>query len=155
MSPWNWNPGGGRGTARCGVVELGVAPLVAPWLSVLVLLLMFYLIGGTFSVAKGVIFELPKAGLSEGEATGPVAVVMPKGKDTLVFFDDARYFAGDEGSLAAFAEHLSERIRRSDRRTLLMLADRRVAGGDLMRLATIARQGGVEKVLFAEKRNAE
>ena len=71
------------------------------------------------------------------------------------FFDDSRFMLGDAASAQAFAEQLGERLSRTGRKSLLVLADRRTSGGDLMEFAAIARKSGVEKVLFAEKRPEE
>ena len=98
------------------------------------------------------LFDLPEAGLADGETTGLVALVMPMSHETLVFFDDSRYLLGDEASMRAFGENLSLRTDKSPTKTLLVLADRRVAGGELMRLASVARSNSVERILFAEKK---
>lgn len=151
MSPWGWRPQRAEGIWRHG--PNGFKPLVAaaPYLTVLLLLAMLWVVGGTLTAAKGVLFDLPEAGLSEGEPTKLVALVMPLRRETLVFFDDSRYVLGDASSSAALARHLSDRLARVNRRTLLVLADRRVAGGELMELAALARKGGAERILFAEK----
>lgn len=152
MSPWGWRPARSEGIWRHG--PNGFKPLVAaaPYLSVLVLLAMLAVIGGTLTSAKGVLFDLPERGLAEGEPTKLVALVMPLHHETLVFFDDARYVLGDAVSVAALSQHLADRLSRANRRTLLVLADRRVAGGELMEFAGLARRGGAERILFAEKR---
>ena len=124
-----------------------------PWVTLAVLVLMIHMIGGTFTSAKGVLFDLPERGLEDGEATRLVAVVMPVLGETRVFFDDARYKLGESGSAAKLAEQLCASTKQTGRKTLLVLADRRVAGGDLMKLAAIARKGGVDKILFAEKKS--
>ena len=80
-----------------------------------------------------------------------VALVMSKQRETLVFFDDGRYTLGDEVSAAAFGEHLGDRASKVERKTLLVLADRRVASGELMKLSGIVRRSGINRVLFAEK----
>lgn len=152
MSPWGWSPERSQGIWRYGAVWLKPFVAAAPWLTVVLLLVMIHLVGGTFTAAKGVLFDLPAGQLAEGEATGLVALVMPTDHETLVFFDDSRYLLGDDASAATLREHLSESVRHTGDKTLLVLADRRVAGGDLMKLSGIARNGGVEKVLFAEKR---
>ena len=72
---------------------------------------------------------------------------MPMPHETLVFFDDGRYTMGDETSAAAFCSHLEDRLSRLDRKTLLVLADRRVATGEIMKIAALARRSGVESVL--------
>ena len=107
---------------------------------------------GTLTYAKGTLFGLPDAGLAEGEATGLVALAIPHAHETLVFFDDSRYVLDDAASMRAFGEHLSERVARSESKTLLVLADRRIRGGDLMDLAAVAKKGGAAKILFAQKR---
>lgn len=152
MSPWGWKPERSVGIWRFGTPMLRPLVAVAPWLTVVLLLLLFHLIGGALTSARGVLFELPEAGLSDGEATGLVALVMPVKHETLVFFDDSRYMLGDEASLDALASHMAERMSRTDRKTLLVLADRRVTGGDLMKLAGLVKRGGAEKILFAEKK---
>lgn len=151
MSPWGWSPERSQGIWRYGAVWLKPLVSAAPWLTVLILLVMLYLVGGTFTSAKGVLFDLPDGRLAEGEATGLVALVMPTDHETLVFFDDSRYLLGDDGSVASFREHLADSVRLTGDKTLLVLADRRVSGGDLMRFAGIAKAGGIDKVLFAEK----
>ena len=153
MSPWKWTPDRSREIWRHG--PSWTRPLVsaAPWVTVLLLLLMLYMVGGTFVTERGVLFDLPdSSGLDEGESASLVALVMPMPRETLVFFDDARYTMGDDSSAAAFGAHLEDRVAKSNRKTLLVLADRRVAAGELMKLAAMARRSGVDSVLFAEKR---
>lgn len=151
MSPWGWSPERTQGVWRHGAPWMRPAVAAAPWITVILLLALFYLIGGTFTSAKGVLFDLPDTSLEEGEATGLVALVMPMSRETLVFFDDARYMLGDSASAAAFGEHVAERAAKTERKTLLVLADRRVAGGELMKLAALAKKGGMRRVLFGEK----
>ena len=151
MSAWGWSPERSQGIWRHGAVWMRPVVAAAPWLTVILLLLMLFAVGGTFTSSKGVLFDLPEGMLDEGEATGLVALIMPTDHETLVFFDDARYLLGDATSTKALGDHLAESVRRSGDKTLLVLADRRVAGGELMKFSGIARRGGVEKVLFAEK----
>ncbi len=152
MSPWGWSPERTQGIWRYGAPWMRPFAAAVPWLTIGLLLLMMHFVGGTFTSAKGVLFDLPEAGLAEGEATELVALVMPMPHETLVFFDDSRYVLGDASSAAALREHLAERLGRTANRTMLVLADRRVSGGELMKFATIARKGGVSKVLFAERK---
>ncbi len=160
MKRWDWN--GVRRAARNPAGADWLRPFVAavPWITVGVLLLMFHLIGGTFTAAEGVLFDLPDVGSGEGIETKLVAVVMPVTRDSarkenLVFFDDARYLLGDAASEAVFAEQLSERASKTGERALLVLADRRVAGGELMRLAGLVKGCGIDRLLFAERKDRE
>lgn len=152
MTSWGWNAKRDRQETQVGVAWL--RPLVAavPWITVGILLLMFYLIAGTFTSAKGVLFDLPAAGMDEGVRTKLVALVMPRANETLVFFDNARFLLSDPASVASFGSQLAERATKTGETSLLVLADRRVAGGDLMRLAGLAKANGIERILFAERR---
>lgn len=152
MSPWGWTPERTLGIWRYGAIWLRPFAAAVPWLTLLVLLLMLNVVSNTMTAAKGTLFELPEAGLAEGETTGLVALAIPHAHETLVFFDDSRYVLDDASSARALAEHLAERVARSESKTLLVLADRRVHGGDLMDIATVAKRGGAAKVLFAQKR---
>lgn len=150
-SPWGWRREVRRGIWRYGSNWMRSFASAVPWITVGLLLLMMYFISGTLTSSSGVVFELPSGVRSEGEAVDMVALVMPTERETLVFFDDARYLLGDESSMSSFERHLAERSALVKRKTLLIMADRRVSGGELMRLAEVARSSGLEKVLFAEK----
>ena len=129
-------------------------PIVAaaPYLTVGLLLLLFHFVGGTLTASKGLLFDLPADGTAgDGVQTDLVAMVMPMRHETVVFFDDSRYLLSEPSSLSSLGEHLSERTRRDKSTTLLVLADRRVSGGELMSLASLARKSGVLQVLFAER----
>ena len=153
MSAWNWKPERAQGVWRTGPVWLRPFLASVPWITVLLLVLMFHVVGGTLSSSDGVLFDLPdSSGLDEGESASLVALVMPMPHETLVFFDDARYAMGDDASAAAFGAHLEDRAGKTDRKTLLVLADRRVAMGVVMKISGIAKRSGVERVLFAEKK---
>ena len=150
---WGWSLRPGLGAPRrpaTGWADALVA--AAPWLTLLVLLMMFHLMSGAFAAAQGVVFELPGAGFGEGDRTQLVALVLPMTHETFVFFDDARYVLDDGSSLDAFCEQLTERAEKLKERSLLILADRRVASGDLMTLAACAKRAGISRILFAEKK---
>lgn len=156
MTSWGWRESRmAHGADR--LAWLRPFSSTVPWITIGVLLLMFHFIGGTFTSAEGVLFDLPSPGLAEGENTRLIALVMPMSREhslreTLVFFDDARYVLGDQASEAAFVSQLSERSSKTGDRTLLLLADRRVAGGELMRLAALAKGTGIDRLLFAERK---
>lgn len=154
-SPWGWCRESRRGIWRYGLNWMRSFSAAVPWITVGLLLLMMHFVSGTLTSAQGVLFDLPGCSPSDGEATGLVALMMPTESETLVFFDDARYVVGDDSSMTVFGRHLSERSELVKHRTLLVMADRRVPGGELMRLAEVARQSGLDKVLFAEKRRED
>lgn len=157
MKRWGWTPGRSQGIWKFGSLWLKEAAVAAPWLTVGLLLLMLHMIGGTMTSAEGVLVDLPKSGAYDGEATRLVALVMPvsNGDETYVFFDDARYSLDSDISLAAFGDHLKERASKTEIKALLVLMDKTVACGQFAKLATVARECGLERVLFATKHETE
>ena len=152
MSPWGWTPERNLGIWRHGAGWLRPAFAAMPYLTVGLLLVQLLFLGGTLSATKGVLFELPSGAFSDVERTDLIALVMPVGHETVVFFDDARYVLGDASSMRNFAENLSERVSHSAGKSLLVLADRRVPSGGLVELVALARTHAVERVLVAGKR---
>lgn len=151
-SSFDWKPLPFEGIWHHGARVMRPLVAAAPYLTLLCLVLLFYIMSGALVTEKGALFDLPAETLADGDATGPVALVVPVQRDTLVFFDDARYRLGDAVSAASFLDHLAMVMEGSTRKTMLVLADRRVSTGEIMRFASLAREGGVEKVLFAEKK---
>lgn len=156
MSPWGWTPARNLGIWRHGAMWYKPFTMIAPWFTIIVLLIEIWLISQTMTSARGVLFELPEC-VPMGDADGAplVALVIPMGRDTLIFFDDARYSLDDVASADAFAVHLAERVEKIDQRTLLVLADRRVAAGSLSNIAALARASGVSKLMLASKNSQE
>lgn len=160
MSPWGWKPERTQGIWKYGASWMKAFTASAPFLSVLLLVLMFHMIGGTLTLSDGVLFDLPEpeppisSGLpiSDSVAGVPVALVMPVGHDTMVLLDDTRYLLSDLNSLSTLERGVSDIVKCSGRTTLLVLADRRIAGGELMKIAVSLRRGGMKRVLFAEKK---
>lgn len=154
-SSWNWTAPRTVGISDFGPRWLRSLVYALPWITVLLLLLMLYIVSGTLTSAKGVIFELPEGDQLEGSSSPLVALVVPSAHETLVFFDDARYSLGDRESVAALGEHFSSRIAKVEDRTLVVMVDRRVTGGELARLASVARTGGIRRLLLANKQEEE
>lgn len=127
----------------------------APWITVGILLLMLYMAGNALTAASGVLFDLPEGEAGEGARTSLVALVMPTKRETLVFFDDARYVFGDSLSRSVFSSQLAELAAKRGEKTMLVLADRRTDAGVLMALASDARRAGIARILFAEKNTSQ
>ncbi|MCQ2367614.1 MAG: biopolymer transporter ExbD [Kiritimatiellae bacterium] len=126
--------------------------IISAWLSVVFLLVMIWMIGGTFTSAKGVLFDLPAYGANEGDSSALVAVVFPSARETLVFVDDARYQIDDESSLERFESHLREVASRQANRSLILMVDKRVPTDELMKLASVAKRAGIVRILIAERK---
>lgn len=162
---WGWRPERPEGIWKHGCLWAKPLTAAAPWISLALLFVVFTLVQGRLAAAPGVVFDLPAP--SGGVVATPdlAAIVVPvaheggAARETLVFFDDARYSLADAASLEAFRDHLAERtVRPADVppeeavRTLLLLADRRVPSGDLLRLAGLAREAGVDRIQIGERR---
>ena len=152
MSPWGWTPERSPGIWRHGPAWLRPAAAATPYLTVGLLLLTLRFVSGTLAATEGTLFDLPAAEPTDAIDESPVALMMPMPRETLVFFDDTRYLMGDAASMRALGEQLANRFSQGTRKSLLVLADRRVAGGEMMRLASLAKASGVERILFAEKK---
>lgn len=150
-SSWNWVTPRPAGLSKFGPRWLKPMAVAIPWITVMLLFIMLYLVSGTLTTAKGIIFELPEGDQLDGSASPLVALVVPSARDTLVFFDDARYSLNDRESVKAFGEHLASRVTKVDDPTLVVMADLRVTGGELSRLASVASVSGVKRMLMANK----
>jgi biopolymer transport protein ExbD len=155
---WGWRPAQAEGIWRHGARWTKPLFAAAPWITLALLLVMFGLLGDTLTTAPGVVFDLPAPVGRQAAAPGTTMLVLPSANvgetgGTLVFYDDARYVLGDQQSVALLREQLLARVQANPARaTLLVLADRRVATGELMRLVDIARESGMKHVQIAEKR---
>jgi len=155
VSGWGWRISAARARSSVGTSGLHAFFVIVPFVTVGLLLLMLHIIGGTVTTARGVLFDLPAAGVGDEAVTQSVALIVPMRHETHVFFDDSRYVLGSEASMRSLGERLTERFAHSEGKSLLVLADRRVSCGDLMEFVARARQSGVEKVLVAEKNAQE
>ena len=152
MSAWGWQPQRPQGIWRHGAGWLRPFFAAIPYLTVGLLMMMMYFISGTLVTETGVAIDLPEGDAADGANVELVALVIPVKHETLVFFDDTRYLLGDAASMVNFQEQLAARAGHGDGKPMLVLADRRVAGGELMKLAEIARRSGIAKLLIAEKK---
>ena len=116
---------------------------------------MLWTMAGALTTADGALFDLPRGEIRDVAEVSASALVQRTDQGTLVFFDDTRFVLGDEAQTAALSALLAAKVANRDRPTLLVLADRRVSAGDLMRLADVAKGAGVERTLFAERRREE
>ena len=151
MSQWGWTPARNLGIWRYGAGWSRPIAAAIPCLTIVVLLLMMYMVGGTLTSYRGVLFELPNGVQSDGETSELVALVMPVRHETMIVFDDARYLLGDAASMRSFGEDLASSSARRTGKALLILADRRVSTGHLMEVVSAAKRSGVSRILLAGK----
>ncbi len=155
MSRWGWSDNMRAAAAPGELWPKWLRPLSAavPWVTVGLLFAMVHMLGGTLTTAEGALFDLPDSGVGDIAETAAAAIVLSTAQGTVVFFDDTRYVLGDEGQMAKFGDQLKERVSLAEAPTLLVLADRRVKGGELLKIASVARKNHVRRVMFAEKKS--
>lgn len=131
----------------------------APWLTLVLLIVMFVFLQDGMAPLPAVGFELPAPGVADSAQPGLVALLLPgdiegaQTEGTLVFFDDARYVLSDSAGVEEFAGRLEDRAMEMNCDTLTLLADRRVPAGDLMQVMAIARSRRLAHVQLAEKKD--
>ena len=155
QSHWGWRPRQTEGIWRHGCAWTKPLFAAVPWVTLTLLLALFAFIGDRLPQVPGLVCDLPMPVAGQATATGLAALVLPAvgaGEETLVFFDDARYSLSDESSLATLKDRLGLRAGAEPSGTFLLLADRRVPTGDVMRLVGLARDAGLERVQIAERR---
>ena len=155
QSHWGWRPRQSEGIWRHGCAWTKPLFAAVPWVTLAILLALFAFIGDRLPQVPGLVCDLPARVAGQAEATGLAALVLPAagaGDETLVFFDDARYSLSDRTSVDVLRDRLSVRAGAEPSRTFLLLADRRVPAGDIMRLVDLARGSGLTRVQIAERR---
>ena len=155
QSHWGWRPRQSEGIWRHGCAWTKPLFAAVPWVTLAILLALFAFIGDRLPQVPGLVCDLPARVAGQAEATGLAALVLPAagaGGETLVFFDDARYSLSDRMSVDVLRDRLSVRAGAEPSRTFLLLADRRVPAGDIMRLVDLARGSGLTRVQIAERR---
>jgi biopolymer transport protein ExbD len=146
-----------RSVYRFGNMWAKAFLISVPWINALVLAVLLLAVRGQLVIAPGVVFDLPRAPLREGTRPGMTALMIvvsrdtPGGEETLIFFDDDRYSVLDDEQVAMLSERLKSRAALGRSRDLLLLADKRVPHGDVIRFVNVAREAGVLRVNVAEK----
>lgn len=146
-----------RSVYRFGGVWARTMLGAVPWVNAVILVVLLLAVHGQLAVTPGVAFDLPRAPLREGARRSLTAlmIVVPRdtsgSEETLIFFDDDRYVSQDEDQMAMLAERLRNRMALGRSRELLLLADKRVPHGDVMRFVNVAREAGMRQVNVAEK----
>lgn len=146
-----------RSIYRFGAVWAQILLATVPWVNAVILVVLLLAVNRRMVVSPGVMFDLPRAAIREGSHTGLTALMISVARDvpgedeTFVFFDDDRYSVQEAEQMTTLSEHVKDRVSISANRELLLLADKRVPHGDVMRVVNAMREAGVERVNVAEK----
>jgi len=146
-----------RSIYRFGAAWAQILLAAVPWINAVILVVLLLAINHRMVVSPGVMFDLPRAALREGSHPGLTALMISVARDvpgedeTFIFFDDDRYSVQDADQMTTLSEHVKGRVSIGANRDLLLLADKRVPHGDVMRVVNAMREAGVERVNVAEK----
>ena len=130
---------------------------MVPWITCLIIVFLVMMVNRRTVISPGVVFDLPRAPFREGMYAGLTALMItvardtPGGDETLIFFDDDRYSTQDADQMSMLTERVKSRVALGARNELLLLADKRVPHGDVVRFVNAVREAGVQRVNVAEK----
>lgn len=116
---------------------------VAPWVNVVLLVLMFFIAQSSFVLRPGITVDLPAAPMTDG--AGYRSLVVTLGRGNMVFFNDERT------TLDGLATRLVDAARRDPDATLVVEADEHVENGALIRLYNMALAAGFPRVVLATR----
>jgi len=146
-----------RSIYRFGGVWAQALLASVPWIDAIISVVLLLAVNQRMVVSPGIIFDLPRAQLREGMHAGLTALMISVARDlpgvdeTLVFFDDDRYLTQDAEQMSVLSERVKSRVALGVRRDMLLLADKRVPHGDVVRFVNAVREAGVQRVNVAEK----
>ena len=146
-----------RGVYRFGGPWAQAVMYSVPWINAIILFILLFLYHERITISPGIIFDLPPAPLREGSHTGLTALMFAVNQESMsreeamVFFDDSRFMVEDNEQMSVLAEQIRVRLQNSSSKDFLLLADKRVKHGDILRFVNILRNAGVSKVNVAEK----
>lgn len=140
-------------------VRLGGGLLtVAPWIDIVLLIVLFGLLDARLVIQPGVTIRMPEAEVSGGARPRLVAVVLAVGsraagtRREIVFFDDVRFLCGDEAQMRGLEEEFAERAAGHDNADLVVQADADIPHGTVMNIVSRALNAGFQRVSLAARR---
>ena len=131
-----------------------------PWIDSVIIIVLLLVVNNRLTIVPGMVFDLPRAPLRSGAHNtynGLTAVMIPvvhdvtSGGETLIFFDDERFSMEDEDFAERLSSKIRQRIHASSSHDLLLLADRNIPHGDVIRFVNVVREAGVNRVNVGEK----
>lgn len=155
VSEWDWSRPRSAGIWAWGPKWAHPLCAIAPWITVALLVAEFAIVGARALSVPGVAVDLPEGSLEADSVPSMTALMMPVAREgadaVLVYFDDARFVISDPAGAESLRDRLRRRSAESPDRTVLLLADRSVPAGDVIRFAETARAAGVTRVQVAER----
>ena len=128
---------------------------MAPWVNILLLIILFVLLDTKLVVQPGRVVELPDVPFFDGTRSLMTAVVVAGQTavpaDDVVFFDDVPYSLGKVAHVDMLRNALSRYSARHADADLVIQADHRASYGTVMKLIEMARAVGIARVNLASR----
>ena len=120
-----------------GAMEVDMTPMI----DIVFQLLIFFMVATTFAAQAGIKVNLPKA------ISG---TVQPERKLTVTITESNRvYLNEEEVTVKALGRKLEAALQGRRDKTLIIMADKKVFHGKVVRVMDIANTSGVERLAFA------
>ena len=116
---------------------------VAPWVDVVLLILLFFIVNSSFVMRPGITMDLPVSAMADGARYD--AMVVTVAQDNMVFFNDEKL------TLDGLAPRLEDAARKRPDATLVIEADARVQNGTLVGIYNMAMNAGLKQVMMATR----
>lgn len=116
---------------------------VAPWVNVILLVLLFFILNSAYVLQPGVAIDLPTSPATGGARFGSLIVTVAK--DDLLFYDDERI------TLDGLATVLARDALKDPERTLIIEADGQVDHATLVTIYDQATAAGLRRVVLATR----
>jgi biopolymer transport protein ExbD len=116
---------------------------VAPWVDVVLLIFLFFIVNSSFVLRPGISMELPVSPMMDGARYD--AMVVTVAQDNMVFFND------EKTSLDGLAPKLEEAARKRPDAALVIEADARVQNRTLVSIYNMAAAAGLKQVTLATR----
>ena len=130
---------------------------MAPWMDVVLLMLLFFLLQSKLVLQPGIVVELPSAPFTEGSRPGLVAVILSVGsgqraeRQDVVFFDDERFLVGQNDELDGLKNAFRGSLKQHADDVLILQIDQHVPHGTVQRVVRVARDAGIARVNVATR----
>lgn len=131
---------------------------MAPWLNIVMLLIMFMIVDSRLVLQPGVVLSLPEIPFVDGTNSGSLVIVVRStdriGSNTRmekIFFDDEVFDAGDAKKMRIFAARLALAAKEARGNALVIHADKATSHGTLVEIYNIAREANIRRINLAVK----
>jgi biopolymer transport protein ExbD len=128
---------------------------MAPWLSLVLLVLMFLMLDYRQIIQPGMVIELPQAPFSGGTFNRMAMVIKTEPSASgaswveRIFFEDSPFLSSNDEHMSRLAIILRSAAARQPGDSLVIFADARVTQGTMMRICQIAEKAGIRTINFA------